>query len=276
MRLHVIFSTILLCLGTNMALGQEKTNSFSGKEVSIGYARGVNKLHDLQASPMHYYTIYQGIQGDFKKITTQEFLYVGLEGGFGEMVAPDLGRRQFRFEEDGEAFFLVPTQYRGKFTVQYHRALNKVDQNLHYLGFGFENSFFYADGLAMNIWAMNLAELSLHYKHLRRLGERHQLEFTAALPVISNVGRMPYSNVVSHPGRSQSAAFVDNSKWVSLGHYIHPDLSLRYQFLVSCRTGLQVVYRYRWLFYDQPKTIKMSDHQVALSWVYRLRFSSSQ
>jgi hypothetical protein len=273
MKIMTLFSTVMLCLGTIMAFGQQENNIKHGAEASIGLIRGTNKLHDLQASPMQYFTNYNGIKGDYRRLTPKNRWYFGFEAGLGDMIAPSLGKREFRFEEGDDSFYLVPTLYRGSISAQYLRLIKDDDRQKSFLGARLKNSFSYADGLAMNIWAMNLTDLSVGYEYSRQFGQKHQVEASIYLPVLAFATRMPYSNVVSWPGKSQAAAFLEGGQWAWLGQYFYPDFEFAYQYSISKRNAIRASYRYRWLNYSQPRQIQMSDHQLGLAYVYKFQFS---
>lgn len=273
MKIITLFITVMLCLGTIMVIGQQDKPANHGAEASIGLLRGTNKLHDLQASPMQYFTNYNGFKGDYRRLTPKNRWYFGFEAGLGDMIAPSLGKREFRFEEGDDSFYLVPSLYRGSISAQYLRLIKDEDKQKSYLGVKFKNSFSYADGLAMNIWAMNLTDLALGYEYLRQFGQKHQLVASISLPLLAFAARMPYSNVVSQPDKSQAGAFLAGGQWAWLGQYFYPDLEFAYQFSLSKRNAIRVSYRYRWLNYSQPRRIQMSDHQLGLVYVYKFQFS---
>ncbi|MFD2200832.1 hypothetical protein [Shivajiella indica] len=271
MKNILLICTVFLCLGRGMSIAQESKSH--GAEASLGITRGTNKLHDWQASPMQYFTNSNGLKGDYRRITPRNLWYFGFEAGMGEMIAPALGKRQFRFEEGGEPFYLVPTLYQGMLFAQYLRKVSTHSKNTSYLGLKISDSFFYADGLAMNIWTMNLLEFSSNYTFIRKFGERHQIEGNISIPLVASVARMPFSNVVSQPDKSQSRAFLEGAEWEFLGKYVHPEIGIAYQYALSKRNSIRFTYRYQWLSYDQPRSIKMSDHQIGLAYVYKFQFS---
>lgn len=273
MKTLIVICTALLCLGTVVSFAQENETDNHAAEASIGLVRGVNKLHDWQASPMQYFTNYNGLKGDYKRITSKNLWHFGFEAGLGDMVSPALGKRQFRFDEGDETFYLVPTMYKGLLYAQYLRQISNQTNQLSYLGIKIQDSFFYADGLAMNIWSMNLLEISAKYSYIKKFGRRHQLEGNISLPILASVARMPFSNVVSQPDKSQSRAFLEGAEWGFLGKYVHPEIEISYQYKISKRNALRFNYRYQWLSYDQPLTIRMSDHQIGLAYVYQFQFS---
>ncbi|HSI77935.1 MAG TPA: hypothetical protein VK957_18695 [Lunatimonas sp.] len=274
MKITLMLCTVMLCLGTLLAYGQQDNSVNHSAEGSFGFVRGTNKLHDLQASPLQYFTNYNGIKGDYRRLTPKNHWYIGIEAGLGEMIAPSLGKREFRFEEGGDSFYLVPTLYRGSVSAQYLRLIEDNDRQKSFLGARLKNSFSYADGLAMNIWAMNLTDVSVAYEYSRQFGNKHLFEANVSLPVLAYATRMPYSNVVSQPDKSQSGAFLEGGQWTWLGQYFYPDIEYAYQFSLSKKNAIRVTYRYRWLNYSQPIRIQMSDHQLGLAYVYKFKSSN--
>lgn len=271
------FQKILLAVGcllgvSNMGLAQSKFGS-QGAELSISYLRGTQKLHDLQASPMIYFTDYNGVNLDYKRLKGPNRWEFGLKAKTGSMIAPSLGEREFQFEEGGDGFFLVPTQYFGEVRASYQRLLTVKSSQVSYLGFSLRDQIHYADGLAMNTWAMNQLTLAVRYTHSLKLGERHQLSGDFQLPVLALISRMPYSNVVSQPDKSQGFAFLENSKFTSAHELQHPEFQVAYRYRLANRSSLSLSYNYDWMRYSKPQTIKKSTHELALSYVFLFQFS---
>ncbi|MDX5477557.1 MAG: hypothetical protein LPJ98_03795 [Cyclobacteriaceae bacterium] len=273
MKNLILLCTVMLCLGISLSFAQGDESLRHGAEASLGLVRGVNKLHDWQASPMQYFTNYNGLTGDYKRITKKNLWYFGFEAGLGDMLAPELGKRQFRIDEGDETFYLVPTLYKGELFAQFLRKISDQAVKSSYVGFKIQDSFFYADGLAMNIWTMNLLEVAAKYAYVRNFGKRHQVGANISLPIIASIARMPFSNVVSQPDKSQSRAFLAGAEWGFLGRYVHPEIGLNYQYQISKRNSIRFNYRYQWLSNDKPRSIRMSDHQIGLAYVYQFQFS---
>ncbi|MBC6367863.1 hypothetical protein [Algoriphagus sp. AK58] len=244
-----------------------------GAELTISYLRGTQKLHDLQASPMIYFTDYNGVHLDYKRMKGRNRWEFGAEAKTGHMIAPALGEREFQFEEGGEGFLLIPTQYFGEVSAGYQRRLHQTEKLESFLGINLRNQIHYADGLAMNTWAMNQLGLSIRYTHLMKLGQRHQLLGDLQLPIFSLIARMPYSNVVSEPEKSQVKSFLGESEMTAVHQLQQPELRVAYRYRLAHRSSLELGYAYDWMSYSQPQSIKKSNHELALSWVYHFQFS---
>lgn len=267
-----LVSGIFFALTLLNAQAQE-TKSDPGAELRVSYLRGTQKIHDLQASPMIYYTTYNGINLDYKRITEKNRWEFGLEAKTGNMIAPELGEREFQIEEGGDSFVLIPSQYFGELRVGYLRKLNSKPKSQAYLGGLIRDEFYYADGLAMNTWSMNLLEFAARYSHFFQIGERHRLEGDVIFPLFAITARMPYSNVVSQPDKSQSKAFLEGSEFASINDYQHPEIQLSYRYHLAQRSGLEIRYSLDWLHYNEPRSIKKSNHEIAVAWVYFFQFS---
>ena len=258
--------------GSTLGFSQTKTEN-PGAELTISYLRGTQKLHDLQASPMIYYTTYNGINLDYKRITEKNRWEFGLEAKTGNMIAPELGEREFQIEEGGDSFVLIPSQYFGEIRAGYQRKVSSNSEGQGFLGVMIRDEFFYADGLAMNTWSMNNLEFAARYSHFMELGERHRIEGDVILPLFAFTARTPYSNVVSQPDKSQSKAFLEESEFTSLVNYQHPEIQLSYRYSLARRSGLEFRYSFDWMHYSEPRSIKKSNHEIALAWVYVFQFS---
>lgn len=263
-----------LCFALNfISANAQDTKETPGAEFRVSYLRGTQKLHDLQASPMIYFTTYNGLNLDYKRITAKNRWEFGLEAKTGNMIAPELGEREFQIEEGGDSFVLIPSQYFGEIRAGYQRKLNSNPKSQGYLGGLIRDEFYYADGLAMNTWSMNSLEFAARYSHFVSLGERHRIEGDVIFPLFVFTARMPYSNVVSQPDKSQSKAFLEESEFTSLGNYQHPEVQLSYRYSLARRSGLEFRYSMDWLHYSEPRSIQKSNHEIALAWVYFFQFS---
>lgn len=259
---------------TVLSANAQETKETPGAEFRVSYLRGTQKLHDLQASPMIYYTTYNGLNLDYKRNTPKNRWEFGLEAKTGDMIAPELGEREFQIEEGGDSFVLIPSQYFGELRAGYQRKLNVNPKSQAYLGALIRDEFSYADGLAMNTWSMNSLEFAARYSHFVHLGKRQRLEGDVILPLFAFTARMPYSNVVSQPEKSQSKAFLGKSEFASLSEYQHPEIQISYRYQLARRIGLEVRYSMDWLHYTEPRSIKKSNHEISLAWVYFFQFSN--
>ncbi|EMS33960.1 hypothetical protein C943_04279 [Mariniradius saccharolyticus AK6] len=261
--------------GTTLGFSQTKSEN-PGAELTVSYLRGTQKLHDLQASPMMYFTDYNGINLDYKRMKGRNRWEFGSEAKTGSMIAPALGTREFQFEEGGEGFLLIPTQYFGEIRAGYQRGLIQNEKQETYLGVNLRNQIHYADGLAMNTWAMNLLGLGVRYTHLLKLGTKHQILGDFQLPIFAFVARMPFSNVVSQPETSQFKSFMSGSTFTSVNQFQQPEIRIAYRYRLARRSSLELGYSYDWLHYSKPQTIKKSNHELGLSWVYHFQFSPAK
>lgn len=268
-----LLSGIFLYL-TVLSANAQETQESPGAELRVSYLRGTQKLHDLQASPMIYYTTYNGLNLDYKRLTDKNRWEFGLEAKTGNMIAPELGEREFQIEEGGDSFVLIPSQYFGELRAGYQRKLNSNPKSQAYLGALLRDEFYYADGLAMNTWSMNSLEFAARYSHFVQLGKRHRLEGDVILPLFAFTARMPFSNVVSQPDKSQSKAFLEDSEFASIGEYQHPEIQISYRYHIARKSGLEFRYSKDWLHYTEPRSIKKSNHEIALAWVYFFQFSN--
>ena len=273
------FQKTLLAAGcllavNSMGFAQSKFGT-PDAELSISYLRGTQKLHDLQASPMIYFTDYNGVNLDYKRLKGANRWEFGVNAKTGSMIAPALGKREFQFEGGGDSFFLVPTQYFGEVRASYLRLLTDKSSQESYLGLGLRDQIHYADGLAMNTWAMNQLTMAIRYSHFIKLGDRHQLAGDFQFPILALISRMPYSNVVSQPDKSQTFAFLENGKFTSAHQFQHPEIQIAYRYRLADRSSLSVSYNYDWMSYSQPQPIKKANHELALSYVFLFQFSQT-
>lgn len=258
-------------LGGTLALAQApKTSAFS--EMEIGYQRGTFKMRDLQASPMQYFANLNGLRLSCNRHTPNNQWHLGVKAGVGDFIAPGLGIRGFKFSsEQDQPLWLAPTLYRAEFTLNYLRVLRATARRSTWLGVGLRETVGYADGLALSTWAFSSTEARVLYQTRMTLGQRHTLTTGASLPVLAALSRMPYSNVVSEPNRSEVTSFFGGTRWTSLNNYLSPELSLNYRFALSRRIAFGAGYRYQWLRYSEPRTIRTADHALHLSLLYQFQ-----
>ncbi|MDP2042921.1 hypothetical protein SAMN03080617_03483 [Algoriphagus alkaliphilus] len=274
--MNKLFKSLLAagCLLGGTILGFSQTQKENpGAELTVTYLRGTQKLHDLQASPMIYFTDYNGLNLDYKRMKGHNRWEFGLEAKTGSMRAPALGEREFQFEEGGGGFLLIPSQYFGEIRAGYQRSLSQRENLESYLGISLRDQVHYADGLAMNTWAMNQLGLAIRYTHLVKLGTRHQIIGDVQLPIISIIARMPYSNVVSQPEKSQFKTFLKESTVTTAHELQQPEIRVAYRYRLAHRSSLELNYAYDWMHYSKPQPIKKTNHELGLSWVYHFQFS---
>ncbi len=270
--MKIFLSTALLVLGGTLAFAQTPAKPATSSELEIGYQRETFKMRDLQASPMRYYANLNGVRLQYNRLTPRNQWHVGIQAGIGDLVAPGLGIRGFKFSpEQEQPLWLAPTLYRGQLTLDYLRALRSTARRSTWLGVGLHETMGYADGLALSTWAFNSAELRVLYQTRLTLGQRHTLTTGAALPILAAVSRMPYSNVVSEPKRSEVASFFGGTRWATLNSYLSPEIKLDYRFALSRRIAFGVGYRYQWMRYPEPRTIRTADHTLHASLLYQFQ-----
>lgn len=270
--MKTFFFTALLVLGGTLAFAQTPGKPAPFSELEIGYQRETFKMRDLQASPMRYYANLNGLCLQYNRLTLKNQWHVGIRARVGDLVAPGLGIRGFKFSpEQEQPLWLVPTLYRGQLTLDYLRSLRTTARRSTWLGLGLYETMGYADGLALSTWAFNSAELRVLYQTRLTLGQRHTLNAGAALPVLAAVSRMPYSNVVSEPNRSEVASFFGGTRWATLNRYLSPEVKLDYRFVLNRRIAFGLGYRYQWMRYPEPRTIRTADHTLHASLLYQFQ-----
>jgi len=270
--MKTFLSTVLLVLGGTLAFAQTTQKPAPFSELVIGYQRETFKMRDLQASPMRYYANLNGLRIQYNRLTLKNQWQVGIKVGAGDLIAPGLGIRGFKFSpEQEQPLWLIPTLYRGQLALDYLRAFRTTAHRSTGLGVGLHETMGYADGLALGTWAFNSAELRVLYLTRLTLGQRHTLTAGASLPVLAAVSRMPYSNVVSEPNRSEVASFFGGTRWATLNSYLNPAVKLDYNFALSRRIGFGVGYRYQWMRYPEPRTIRTADHTLHVSLLYQFQ-----
>ena len=229
-------------------------------------------MRDVQASPMLYVANLNGVRLVYSRQTLKNQWRVSVQAGVGDFIAPGLGIRPIKFvPEQEQPLWLAPTLYRGQLELDYRRLIHQTANRTTFMGVGLHETVGYSDGLALGTWAFNSATLRVLYQTRLRLGERHTLVADASLPVLAAVSRMPYSNVVSKPNRSDVATFFSGTRWVTLNHFINPELGVSYRFELNRRVAFSAGYRYNWMRYPEPQLIRTADHTVNASILYKFQ-----
>ena len=245
---------------------------YMGSELQIGYGRQTFKMRDLLASPMLYVASLNGVRLGYTRQTLRNQWRVGVQAGLGDFIAPGLGIRPIKFvPEQEQPLWLVPTLYRGQLELEYRRRIHQTASRTTWLGVGLHETIGYSDGLALGTWAFNSATLGVLYQTRLRLSERHTLVADASLPVLAAVTRMPYSNVVSEPNRSEVATFFGGTRWTTVNRYLNPELGVSYRFELSHRVAFGAGYRYSWMRYPEPQLIRTANHAVSASISYKFQ-----
>jgi hypothetical protein len=273
--MKLILTTAMLSLGSALAVAQEVKQRVMGSELQIGYSRETFKMRDLQASPMLYVANLNGLQVGYTRQTVKNQWHVEWQVGLGDLIAPGLGIRGIKFTpEQEQPLWLVPTLYRGGLTLEYRRLIGQSQNQTSWLGVGLQDQIGYADGLALSTWAFNSVALRLQYQTRLQVGKRHTLVIDAALPALTAVSRMPYSNVVSEPNSSEVATFLRGTQLATLNRFISPELDLHYRFKLSRRVSFDAGYQYSWMRYPEPRQIRTTDHAFKASVIYQFQQQS--
>ena len=264
-----MISTALLSVGSLFAVAQTPRTV---SELQIGYVRETFHLRDLQASPMHYVASLNGGRVAYTRQTTKNQWRISLQAGLADFIAPTLGIRGIKFSpEQEQPLWLVPTLYRGNLDLEYRRVIRQTANRTTRLGVGLHDTFGYADGLALNTWTINTAALSALYQTRFQVGKKHAVEVNASLPVLAAVSRMPYSNVVSKPNRSDVATFFDGTRLATVNRFLNPQVGVGYRFDFSPRLALRADYRYNWMRYSEPREIRTATHTASFAVVYKFQ-----
>lgn len=112
-------------------------------------------------------------------------------------------------------------------------------------GVSISNEMFYPQGWT-STGVMNALTIAPKAITQHRISEHHKLTGSIGLPLLARVTRLPYHNSVSYPGETQLSGFFRNSKWTSLNHFIAPEFSLGYEYLMSNRWGTGLTYDLNW------------------------------
>lgn len=264
-----MISTALLSVGSFLALAQTPRTV---SELQVGYVRETFHLRDLQASPMHYVANLNGGRLAYLRQTTKNQWRVEVQAGLADLIAPSLGVRGIKFSpEQEQPLWLVPTLYRGNLQLEYRRIIRQTARQTTRLGVGLHDTFGYADGLALNTWAINTAALSVLYHTRLQVGKKGAVEAHASLPVLMAVSRMPYSNVVSKPNSSDVATFFGGTRLVTVNRFLNPQFGVGYRFDLSSRLAVRADYHYNWMRYTKPREIRTASHTASLSAIYKFQ-----
>ncbi|MFD1140755.1 hypothetical protein ACFQ4C_06535 [Larkinella insperata] len=264
-----MISTALLSAGSLFALAQTPRTV---SELHVGYVRETFHLRDLQASPIHYVANLNGGRLAYTRQTTKHQWRVEAQASRADLVAPSLGIRGIKFSpEQEQPLWLVPTLYRGSLGLEYRRVVRQTARRTTRLGVGLHDSFGYADGLALNTWAVNTASLHVLYQTRIVVGKKGAVAIDASIPVLAAVSRMPYGNVVSQPNRSEVAAFFDGTRLATVNRFVNPQVGVGYRFDASSRLAFRADYRYGWMRYTEPRVIRTAAHTASLSAVYKFQ-----
>ncbi|GAB3794793.1 hypothetical protein GCM10028819_09600 [Spirosoma humi] len=269
--MKTMLSTAVLSLGSALTFAQISPSlSNRGSELQIGYSRQTFKMRDLGASPMLYVANLDGVHVSYTRLTQQNQWQARVQVGLGDLIPPGLGIRSVKFaQEQAQPLWLVPTLYRGQLELNYRRRIGHTGNRTSWLGVGLHELIGYADGLALNTWAFNSAALRLTYQKRLLIGKRHTLIIDAALPMLGALSRMPYSNVVSEPNRTEIRSFFRGTRLTTLNRYINPEVEVNYHFAFSRHVGFGIGYRYNYLYYTNPQLIRTADHSFQASIVYK-------
>lgn len=275
--MKMLFSTVLLSAGWLMAAAQAPAPLQSASEIQIGYVRETFKARDLQTSPMLYVANLNGLRLGFRQRWNRHQLRVSLQAATGSYVAPGLGVRSFRFSAEAvQPLVLLPTLYRAGLDLEYLLRFRETPNHRQtWWGIGMHEQAAYADGVALTTWTLNTASASLLHHTRWPFGRRHLLALDVSLPLVSAVTRLPYSNVVSSPDKSNASAFFSGTKWERLPRFINPQVGMSYRFRLSPRWSAQAAYRYSYLRYPDPQLIRTSSHTANLSIIYQFNFFQS-
>ncbi|QIP15082.1 hypothetical protein G8759_21875 [Spirosoma aureum] len=276
-----LLTTVWLSLGCSGAVAQAPEEPFIRQtphpvsEFQIGYNRETYKMRDLQASPMLYVANLNGIRIAYTRLMTKNQWYIAAQAGLGDFIAPGLGIRSIKFSSEQEQpLWVVPTLYAGQVELDYHRLIQRTTDRTSWLGLGIRDSFGYADGLVLSTWALNTATLSVLYKTRLTLGRKHSLSAGFSLPLIAFIGRMPYSNVISEPNRSNASSFLSGSQWVTVNRFLNPQVGIGYRFELNQWVAFQTDYQYNWLRYTEPQLIRSATHRANLSVIYKFQWQT--
>jgi hypothetical protein len=276
-----LLTTVWLSLGCFVAFAQAPEIPFTQQtprpvsEFQIGYNRETYKMRDLQASPMLYVANLNGIRVAYSRLMTKNQWRIVAQAGLGDFIAPGLGIRSIKFSSgQDQPLWVVPTLYSGQVELEYRRLIQRTTDRTSWLGLGIHEKFGYADGLVLSTWALNTAALSVLYRTQLTLGRKHSLSAEFSLPLIAFIGRMPYSNVISEPNRSNASSFLGGSQWATVNRFLNPQVGIGYRFELSQRVAFQSDYQYNWLRYTEPQLIRSASHRATLSIIYKCQWQT--
>lgn len=266
-------SAALLLLGNTLIFAQPPAPPTMGSELQFGYGRQTFKMRDRQASPMLYIANLNGVHVGYTRMTTKNQWQLRIQAGLGNLIPPGLGIRSIKFsQEQAQPLWVVPTLYQGQLDLNYWRCIGQTGKRTNWLGAGLHGFMGYADGLALNTWAFTSAALRLTYQTRLQLGKRHTLIANAALPMLAAVSRMPYSNVVSEPNRTEIRSFFSGTRLTTFNQYINPEVEVNYRFALSRHVAFSTGYRYNYLYYTEPRLIRTADHSFQASVLYKFQY----
>jgi hypothetical protein len=270
--MKIVISTILLSLQGLFAVAQTPRTV---SELQVGYVRETFNMRDLQASPMRYVANLNGASLSYVRQTTKNHWRFSVQAGAADFIAPELGIRGIKFSpEQEQLLYLVPTLYRGIIELEYRRVIRQSAKRTTRFGVGLQDTFGYADGLALNTWTMNTAAVSALYQTRFLIGKKSVIEVNASLPVLAGVSRMPYSNVVSKPNSSDAKTFFGGTKLATFNHFLNPQFGVGYRYEFCSRIAFRADYRYNWMRYSEPRVIRTAAHSASLSLVYKFQKQS--
>ncbi|MBD0254377.1 MAG: hypothetical protein ICV83_01555 [Cytophagales bacterium] len=270
--MKALLTTALLLAGSLLAHAQPAGPAQPGSALQVGYVRELFKARDLQASPVLYIANLNGLRLSYTRVTARNQWHAGVQAGRGAYIAPALGIRSFKFSPDqATPLRLAPTLYRGSIELAYRRNVRQKAHRTTWVGLGVHDVIGYADGVAMSTWAMHSLAAQLLYQERLTLSRKHTLVADASLPVLAAVSRMPYGNVVSEPGRSNTSAFLGGTRLASPLRFLNPQVGLAYRFECTARLAFRVSYQYSWMRYPEPRVIRSASHTVAASLMYKFQ-----
>jgi hypothetical protein len=273
--MKILMTTVCLLAGSLIAAAQPTKSPTPGAELAVGYVRELFKARDLNASPVLYLANLNGIRLSYTRITPRNGWHAGVQAGTGQYIAPQLGIRSFTFSPgQAEPLWLAPTLYRGSIELAYRRNLRQKGNRTTWMGLGIHDTFGYADGVAMSVWAFNSLAGQLLYREQVTFLRRHSLVADVSVPLVAAVSRMPWSNVVSDPEKGNTAAFLAGTRWASPFRLLNPQIELAYKLDFSPRLAFRASYRYSWMRYPGPRVIRSASHTGAVSLVYKFQMQS--
>jgi hypothetical protein len=261
-----------LLAGSLMAAAQPEEQPQPGSQIQVSFVRELFKARDLHASPVLYVANLNGLRVAYTRSTAKNQWYAVVQAGVGPYIAPSLGIRSFKFSPDqAQPLRLAPTLYRTGVELAYRRNVRQRGDRSTWLGLGVYDAIGYADGVALSTWAFHSLAGQLLYQERFTLFDEHTLVVDASLPLLAAVSRMPYSNVVSEPGRGNAAAFLGGTRLASPVRFLNPRVGLAYQLDFTPRLAFRASYEYSWMRYPAPRVIRTASHTGAASLVYKFQ-----
>ena len=270
--MKALLTTAWLLVGSLLAQAQPTPASQPGSELQLSYVRELFKARDLNASPMLYIANLNGLRLSYTRVTAKNQWHAGIQAGRGAYIAPALGIRSFKFSPDQSTpLWLAPTLYRGRLELAYQRNVRQRGNRVTWLGFVVHDVIGYADGVALSTWAFHSMTAQLLYQERLVLFKKHTLIADASLPLLAAVSRMPYSNVVSEPGRGNASAFLGRTRLASPFRFLNPQVGLAYRLDFTPRLAFRASYQYSWMRYPEPRVIRTASHTAVASLVYKFQ-----